>query len=328
MTGRRVGWLLLGLLAALALGAPVLAPHEPNTQFRDHLLAPPMRPHIVDDGGRWRLPFIYPLQIVDRLERRFAEDRVHPVPLRLFAGGRLLSAATDDYGPWLPLGSDRLGRDMFSRLAYGARISFALALTAVAGALTLGLLIGAWAGAAAGGWIDHGLMRLSELVLIVPALYLLLVMRTLLPMTVPAATVFLVTTVVLAAMGWPTVARGVRTIVATESSREYAFAARAAGAGRWRLLRRHLLPATGSFLRAQAMLLLPAAMMAETTLSYAGLGFDAQHPSWGTLLQEAADIRAMADFPWLLSAAGALVLVMLGINLVLPQDARRPADVE
>ena len=76
------------------------------------------------------------------------------------------------------------------------------------------------------------------------------------------------------------------------------------------------------------MLLLPAAMMAETTLSYAGLGFDAQHPSWGTLLQEAADIRAMADFPWLLSAAGALVLVMLGINLVLPQDARRPADVE
>jgi peptide/nickel transport system permease protein len=323
---RRAGWLLLGLLLVLAAVASALAPHDPNTQFRDHLLAPPMRPHLQDDDGRWRRPFFYPLRVVDRLERRFEEDRAHPVALRFFTDGRLITADTETLGPWLPLGSDRLGRDMFSRLAYGARISFALAMLAVAGALSIGVIVGAVAGAAAGGWIDHALMRLSELVLIVPALYLLLVTRALLPMAVPPAAVFALTAFVLAAIGWPTVARGVRTIVATEAARDYAVAARAAGAGRWRLLWRHLLPATRGFVRAQAVMLLPAAMMAETTLSYAGLGFDAEHPSWGTLLQEAADIRAMADFPWLLSAAAALVLVMFSVNLVLQQDARASTD--
>lgn len=320
MMARRAGWLLLGLFIIIAGLASVVAPHDPNTQFRDHLLAPPMRVHVIDDAGQWRGLFFYPVRVVDRLERRFEEDRAHPVALRLFTNGRLLAAEDESSGPWLPLGSDRLGRDMFSRLVYGARISFALAMLAVAGALTIGVSVGAIAGTR-GGWFDEILMRFAELVLIVPALYLLLVIRAQLPLAMPPAGVFALTALVLAAIGWPTVARGVRTIVATESTRDYALAARAAGAGRWWMLSRHLLPATYGFIRAQAVMLLPAAMMAETTLSYAGLGFDAEHPSWGTLLQEAADIRAMADYPWLLSAAAALVLVMCGVNLVLERTA-------
>jgi peptide/nickel transport system permease protein len=135
--------------------------------------------------------------------------------------------------------------------------------------------------------------------------------------------VFLLVTSVLAALGWPAVARGVRAIVATEATREYVMAARAAGAGPLRLVWRHLVPATFGFLRAQALLLVPAAILAETTLSFVGLGFEADRPSWGTLLHEASDLRVIADAPWLLSAAGAVVLVVLGINLVTARADRR-----
>jgi peptide/nickel transport system permease protein len=319
---RAIGAILLGLLAAGAIFAPYLALYEPSTQFRDHLLAPPMTLHLRDAQGQWRGPFFYPLRIVDRLERRFAEDREHPVPLVLFANGRVIAPATAQYGPWLPLRSDRLGRDLFSRLLHGARLSLGVATIAVIGPILIGAFIGALAGYR-GGLVDLALMRLTELVLVLPALYVMLAFRSILPLALPTSSVFLLMTTLMAAIGWPTVARGVRAIVTTEVTREYAMAARALGASPWRLLGRHILPATMGFLRVQALILLPSAILAEATLSYAGLGFGADHPSWGTLLQEASDIRAMADYPWLLSAAGAIVLVVLAVNLLLEQQ-RRP----
>ena len=251
------------------------------------------------------------------------------MPIRLFAGGRLLSVADAERGPWLPLGADWLGRDEWSRLVHGARLSLAVAAVAVAGAMLLGLLAGAVA-ATAGGVVDAGLMRLAELVLVLPVLYVVLAARAALPLVLTQGTVFLLVTCVLAALGWPAVARGVRAIIATERTREHVMAARAAGAGPLHLAWRHLVPATLGFLRAQALMLVPAAILAETTLSFVGLGFEADRPSWGTLLQEASDLRLIAEAPWLLSAAGAVVLVVLGINLLTARASRierRPVDV-
>ena len=119
MTARRLGAALLGVLVAALAAAPVLSPNDPSRQFAGHAYAPPMRPRIVADG-QLRRPFVYPVVVEDRLERRFREDRGRPATLSFFAGGRLVSASPD---PWLPLGGDPLGRDVLSRLLAGGRLS-------------------------------------------------------------------------------------------------------------------------------------------------------------------------------------------------------------
>lgn len=323
-TASRIGLAILALVAAAALAAPVVATNDPTTQFRDHVLAPPMIPHVVDAGGRWHLrPFIYPLRVVDRLERRFAEDRSRPVPLGLFVRGRLIAPLDPDAGPWLPLGADRLGRDGWARLVAGARRSLGVAIVACLGALAIGLAIGLTAGYA-GGAVDTIAMRTAELVLVLPVLYVVLATRSALPSTIAPSVVFTLMTAVLALTGWPIVARGVRAIVAREALQEFAVAARALGASPARVVWHHLAPATVGFLRLQGLQLLPAAILTETTLSFAGLGFAPDAPSWGTLLHDASDLGVLSDAPWLLAAAGAVVAVVFAINLAsLSLDPRR-----
>jgi peptide/nickel transport system permease protein len=311
----RLGLVVLAAVIAAAIAAPLLATNDPATQFRDHLLAPPMRPHVVDDAGRWHArPFVYPLRVVDRLERRFVEDRARPVPLGFFVRGRLIAPREAGGEPWFPLGTDRLGRDGWARLVFGARRSLGVAFAACGGALALGLLVGLIAGYA-GGAVETASMRAAELVLVLPVLYVVLAARAALPDTLAPSAVFLLMTVVLALLGWPMVARGVRAIVAREAMSDFAAAAQAMGASPARMVLRHLAPATAGFVRTQALQLVPAAILAETTLSYAGLGFSSGAPSWGTLLQEASDIGVVVDAPWLLAAAAAVVTVVFAINL-------------
>jgi peptide/nickel transport system permease protein len=294
----------LALLVLAAVIAPWMAPYESRRPFTDYPYAPPMRPHVVDADGRWHWPpFAYPVHIVDPIERRYAEDRARRVTFT--AGAE----------PWFLLGSDGIGRDVLSRLLAGARLSLGVALLSTLFALVIGAALGASAGYA-GGWVDAVLMRAADLVIVLPGIYVVLALRGALPLVLTTTEVFVALVAVLSFVGWPSVARGVRGIVLVERRSEYAEAARAIGAGSWRVIARHLLPATRGFLAVQATVLVPAFIMAEATLSFVGLGFAVPTPSWGLMLQDAAAVRIAADAPWLLAPAAAIFLTVLVIHWV------------
>ena len=313
---KAAGRALLLLVAVLALAAPWLSPNDPNLRFSGHLYAPP---------STIRYPgVLHPQRQVSRLERTFVTDDSVRIPLRWLNGGRLVSA---DGEPLLLLGADAYGRDIFSRVLHGARVSLALALAATAGALLLGAIVGAVAGFA-GGLVDELVSRLSDFVLVLPAMYVVLALRAVLPLVLPASMVFAMMAAIFTLVGWPVVARGVRGIIASERERDYVTAGRALGAGPARLLFAHLLPAARGHMLAQAALMLPAFILAEATLSYVGLGFPDTVPTWGTMLYDAANGALFTESPWMLAPAAAIFVVVLAVNLVVQGTGRTPVQLE
>jgi peptide/nickel transport system permease protein len=311
---KQAGLFLLVVMAALTLAAPVVAPNPPDLAFRDLPFAPPSRIHVVDPAGNIVTPYTYPQRLVNRLERRYEEDRSRPQPIRWFHNGRL-ATVTYAGAPLMLLGADSAGRDVFARLLHGARTSLALALVGTIGALAVGTIMGGVAGYS-GGLADEILSRIADFVLVLPAIYVVLALRAVMPLVLADGTVFLLMAAIFALVGWPFVARGVRAIVASERRSEYAQAATALGASHARMLGRHLLPATGGFLAIQATLLLPAFILAEATMSYVGLGFSDRTASWGTMLLDASNVALLGDVPWALAPAAAIFIVVLGVNLL------------
>jgi peptide/nickel transport system permease protein len=301
---------LVGVLLVAALGGPLVAPYGPGERFADHLYAPPM-PVRVDGGG----VYTRPLRLVDRLEQRFAVDTARRTGLPWTTPAAI--------APVLLLGADALGRDVLSRTLHGTRTSLGLALLATAATLVVGALLGAWAGLA-GGLIERAVIRLGDVLIVIPVLYAVVSLRAALPLVLPTATVVVVLAAIFVLLGWPRVARGVWSIVRAEVQAEYLQAAVALGASRWRLVTRHLMPACRSYLAVQTALLVPSFVLAEATLSYVGLGFPDGVASWGTALSEAANVSALTRAPWLLAPAAAIFLVVLATNAIL-SDAR-PVD--
>ncbi len=321
----KVGCALVGLIVLASVLAPWLAPNAPDQSFPSLLYAPPTAVHVFRDG--LRSPHIHALRLVNLRDRIFEQDASRPIALNWFSAGTLVTADPEGGTPLLVLGADAYGRDIFSRVLYGARVTVSLAVISTVLAVALGALIGGVAGYA-GGRVDDLLSRTSEFLLVLPTMYVVLALRAAMPLVLPAATVFFLLAGIFALLGWPIVARGVRAIVASERHRDYAVAAQALGAGPLRLIVRHLLPAARGYIVAQSTLLLPAFILAEATISYIGLGFPDTIPTWGTMLQDATQMALFGEAPWALAPAAAIFLVVLGVNLAVQGGGRAPVQLE
>jgi peptide/nickel transport system permease protein len=311
----------LGTLHVVILCAGFFAPYDPTAQDRLRPYAPPTRLHFVDSGGHFHVrPFIYDIlsdersrgtQIVSS-ERIPVEFFVYDSPYRILGvvPARLHLFGTRRSRLYL-LGSDGYGRDLFSRIVYGGQISLLAGLLGAALTLIIGLCVGAAAGYW-GGWKDALLMRLAELFLALPWLYLLFAVRAFLPLSVSPTQAFLVIALMLGAVGWARPARLLRGVVLSVKERDFVRAARGFGASDVYLLKRHILPQAGSVLLTQASILVPQFVLAEITLSFVGLGVPEPVPSWGNLLATLQQYSVVVSYWWMFLPAVAIVPFFLG----------------
>lgn len=308
MIGRAVGASLAAVLLVLVIAGDRVAPNAASEQFVDRAWSPPMR--LQFDGAR---PFVNPQRLEDRLARTFSDDASVRVSLDWFADGRLLAAATPE--PVLLLGADALGRDVLARVAGAARWSLGVAVTGAMLALAIGTLLGA-AAAAGNSTLDRVIVSAADALASLPVIYIVLTLRAALPLVLSPETVFVTLAMLFGLVGWPFTARGARAIFMRERVLPYADAARAAGASRARIFRVHLLPASLGFLITQFLLLVPGFLISEVTLSFLGLGFPEPTPSWGTMLQASANVRVIAEAPWMLAPAVAIAVTSLALHLL------------
>jgi len=306
------GVLIASVLAGLhllVLLAGFAAPYDPAEQARTLPFAPPSRVHFVDADGAFHLrPFVYALTPDPDNFDAYVEDTTQRFPVRLMVAGHLFGV--DAPARISLLGTDGLGRDVLSRLLHGGRVSIGAGLLAALCALLVGVGFGTIAGFF-GGRIDAAVMRLADLFMAVPWLYLLFAVRAALPLHLDTRATFLVLVAVLGIVGWARPARLVRGIVLSARERTYVMAARGFGAQAPYLLRRHILPQTLGVVLTQAGLLVPQYILAEVTLSFLGLGVGEPTPSWGAMLGSLQQYSVLTSYWWMFAPAIALVAVAI-----------------
>ncbi|HUC55385.1 MAG TPA: ABC transporter permease [Candidatus Cybelea sp.] len=316
-------WLLvLAVLHGTIAAAGFLAPYDPTEQDREHPYLPPMKLHLVDSQGHFHFrPFFYALHPRDGSLDQFEENSGQVQPLGFLVSGRpyrllgLVPSRLHLFGAQTSkiylLGSDAYGRDQLSRILYGGQISLLAGLLGAGLTLCFGVLIGATAGYY-GGWRDGLLMRLAELFVALPWLYLLLALRAFLPLSVRPVQAFFLIVLVIGSVGWARPARLVRGVVLSAKERDFVRAARGFGATDGYLLRRHILPETSSVILTQAAILVPQFVLAEMTLSFLGLGVPEPTPSWGSLLASLEQYSVLVSYWWMYLPALAIVPFFLG----------------
>ncbi len=320
--------IFLAILYAMIVIVEFLAPYGVQTRNIDFIHAPPQSVHLFHEG-RFVGPFVYGQTMtldMETLRRVYTDDLNDVQKLRFFCRG-------DDYKFWgmVPgnlhlfcpaeggqaflLGTDRLGRDMLSRILYGARISLTIGLLGVSVSFILGIVIGGLAGYH-GGWFDLIVQRVIEVLQSIPSIPLWLALAAIMPVTWSPLLVYAGITVILGLLDWTGLARAVRSKLLALREEDYVLAAQLMGAKPARIIGRHLVPGFMSHLIASATIAIPGMILGETALSFLGLGLRAPITSWGVLLTEARDVSVIAFYPWLLLPVIPVFLVVLAFNFM------------
>lgn len=322
------------LFVLIPLGADFFASNPPELQNLDRFYAPPTRVRFIDRQGKfhWR-PFVYGVRIADPLETAYEEDPEAIHPLYFFTAGysyRLLDVVpcrvhlvgTRAPGTFYPCGNDELGRDVLARALAGTRTSLLVVLAGTLLYVVLGSAVGIPAGVA-GGWLDSLLMRFSEFVLALPALYIILALRALLPPRLSSAQAFLLTTGTIAAVTWPPMARGIRGLIRQLRRAGYVEAARSLGCSTPWIVRRHILPALLPYMLQQTLVAAPVFLLGEVILSFLDVGAPSSGVSLGGMLRNLRDARVLTDFWWNLLPLALVFLVLLYLNLMSTRVTRQ-----
>ena len=320
---------VLGIFLIISLFAEFIAPYKSGTRNINYLQGPPLRVHLLDDRGNFHFnPFIYEMvKNRDPVTFRvtYITDTSKQIPIRFFTRGETyrfwglfksnLHLFGVDRGFINLFGTDQLGRDLFSRIMYATRISLSVGAIGVFFVFILGLIMGGIAGYL-GGLADELIMRLMEFIRSIPTLPLWLALAAALPREWSSLKVYLAVTIILASVGWTNLGRRVRSKLISIREEDFILSARLAGCSDSRIIVHHMLPSFMSYIIVDLTISFPYIILAETALSFLGLGLREPIVSWGVLLYSAQNIHSLAQMPWLLITGLFIVVVVLAFNFM------------